>query len=216
MYVRDYMSTELVSTSPDSPLIEVMQPLLGNRFRHLPICQDGKLVGLITQTDFLRQLVTRTREHGERLDLLDNLSQTKIADAMITDLATVAPMDPVERAALLMRDKKVGCLPVVEEDGTLVGIVTETDIFDAMVDALGLRRGGARVVKAIPKGASELATVEALVEEWTSEGLLPIAMAIYRPRNAAGDGSHLVCRLRGEGKDEGPGAGTGGDSHVRD
>lgn len=194
MYVRDYMSTKLVTASPGSMLLETLQPLLGGKFRHLPICEDGRLVGLVTQTDLLRVVWIQAQQQTGRLDLLDRLGHMPIRSVMVHPVITIAPGEAVEHAALSMRDHKIGCLPVVDDGDRLVGILTETNVFDAMVDALGLRRGGARVDLPIPRDR-EGETVAGLVERWRADGLWPVAMAIYRSR--AGHEPHLVARVRG-------------------
>ncbi len=194
MYVRDFMSTKLVTASPSAMLVETLQPLLGSKFRHLPICEGDRLVGLLTKTDLLRIVWKQAQIHGQRLDLLDHLQHAPIADVMARKLITIAPSESVERAALLMRDHKIGCLPVVEDGDRLVGILTETNVFDAMVDAMGLRRGGARIDLPISRD-HEGETIAGLIERWRADGLWPVSMAMYTSRT--GDKTHLVARVRG-------------------
>lgn len=93
--------------------------MLAEGFKHLPVVDDGKLVGIITDRDI------KAHSHG--------LRATKVANVMRTQLATLGPDATIEEAARLMLAKKIGCLPVVQ-DGRLVGILTRTDLLKALLD----------------------------------------------------------------------------------
>jgi acetoin utilization protein AcuB len=96
-----------------------------NRFRHLPVVEDGRLVGILSDRD-LRPVL-----------LSPGLARARVRELMSEDLTTVGPDTPIEEAASLLVVKKIGCLPVVAQ-GQLVGIVTETDLLAVLVELLGL------------------------------------------------------------------------------
>lgn len=113
--VGDFMSRDLVTLqeSDDLALADKMLRLGG--IRHLPVVRGGKLVGILTHRDLLSSAVTRPA------------TSTLARDAMTPDPLTVAPSTSLVHAARVMLTNKFGCLPVCEPDGTLVGIITESD-----------------------------------------------------------------------------------------
>jgi CBS domain-containing protein len=115
--VGDFMSKDLVTVgeSDDLALAESLLRLSG--IRHLPVVKDGRLVGLVTQRDMLRS--GQSGRSGART--------LAVSEIMTRDLTTVRPATALSQAARLMLERKYGCLPVCDEEGRLVGIVTEAD-----------------------------------------------------------------------------------------
>lgn len=113
--VGDFMSRELVTVEENDDLALAEQLLRLGGIRHLPVVRERKLVGLMTHRDLLRAAATRT------------LKATPTCDVMTRDPVTAAPGTSLVHAARVMLANKYGCLPVCEEDGTLVGIITESD-----------------------------------------------------------------------------------------
>jgi CBS-domain-containing membrane protein len=115
--VADFMTRDLVTVreSDDLALAESLLRLGG--IRHLPVVRDRKLVGLVTQRDVLR-----SGEAGR-----PGARTLQVAEIMTRELTTTRPATPLSQAARVMLERKYGCLPVCEDDGTLVGIVTEAD-----------------------------------------------------------------------------------------
>lgn len=110
------------------------------RVRRLPVLQGRRrLVGIVTLSDLQAALgVLGNRGHAPQRGAL------RVRDAMSSRLFTVEPDETIERAALLMLDRKVSGLPVIRK-GRLVGIVTESDLFRALVKMLGFESRGARI-----------------------------------------------------------------------
>ncbi len=123
--VADFMTRELVTMkeSDDLALAESILRLGG--IRHLPVVRDRKLVGLVTQRDLLRA-GTSGGASRERPAL----------EIMTKEPTAVDPRTPLVQAARLMLRHKYGCLPVCEEDGTLVGIITESDFVRFAADVV--------------------------------------------------------------------------------
>jgi CBS domain-containing protein len=97
--------------------------------RHLPVVDGDKLVGLITHRDILR--VTRSTLTGYRLEQeIDRRRQeeTFVADVMTREVLTVNPDTPIKEAAKIIVENRIGCLPVVDADNRLLGILTEFDL----------------------------------------------------------------------------------------
>ena len=123
--VRDVMATHLVTVRPRETARRAYRLMRDHRFRHLPVVENGCLVGVLSDRDLRPVLLSPT------------LARAQVGELMSEDLTTIAPDAPVEEAASLLVVKKIGCLPVVA-DGTLVGIVTETDLLAVLVELLGL------------------------------------------------------------------------------
>ncbi len=123
--VRDVMVTTLVTVEPHETARHAYRLMRDHRFRHLPVLEDGRLVGILSDRDLRPVLLSPT------------LARARVGELMSEDLTTVGPDALVEEAASLLVVKKIGCLPVIT-DGRLVGIVTETDLLAVLVELLGL------------------------------------------------------------------------------
>jgi CBS domain-containing protein len=103
------------------------------RVRHLPVLdEDGEVCAVVSQRDLFRGALLRALGYGARAEEL-MLRQVAVKEAMSADVQTTAPDTPVAEAARLMIERKIGCLPVIE-NGRLVGIVTETDFVRLVAD----------------------------------------------------------------------------------
>jgi acetoin utilization protein AcuB len=123
--VRDVMATDLVTVGPHETARHAYRLMRDHRFRHLPVVEDGRLVGILSDRDLRPVLLSPT------------LARARVGELMSDDLTTVGPDALVEDAASLLVVKKIGSLPVVA-DGRLVGLVTETDLLAVLVELLGL------------------------------------------------------------------------------
>lgn len=135
MKVRDLMTRDVILLHADSPLISAEEVMGLRRVRHLPCVKDGKFVGLITHRDLLRAYLPT----GSAVERQIHASRTKVRDQMRTDVETVSPDVELTRAAQMLRTHKYGCLPVVDDEGRLVGIVTDADFLhlaEVVIDTL--------------------------------------------------------------------------------
>jgi acetoin utilization protein AcuB len=130
----------------DSSVTEAFSLMKENNIRRLPVVDKEKVVGIVTITDLNQaspSMATTLSIH--ELNYL--LAKTKIKDVLPKKqkLITIGPENYIETAARLMRINKVSGLPVIDENEKLVGIITETDIFDAFIDILGVSRPHTRI-----------------------------------------------------------------------
>jgi len=144
MYVKDKMSTELITVNADNSIAEAVDLMQQKVLHRIPVVsKDGKLLGLLTKS-----LVNNNENSSLSVFELNYLlNKLKVSDLMI-DANKVHTIDKdalLEEAATKMRKNNVGCLPVVEND-KVVGIITHNDIFDAFIDILGYNRVGTRYV----------------------------------------------------------------------
>lgn len=124
--VRDVMTTEVATLRPDDPLAVADDVMRLGRIRHLPVLDaDGVLVGLVSHRDLLRSARLAPERSGRGAPR-SHLKTLRVADVMTRDVVVAAPDDTLREAAAVMLHRKLGCLPVVEND-ELVGILTEAD-----------------------------------------------------------------------------------------
>lgn len=144
MFVGDYMTTSPITIRKQTPVTEALAIIKKHKIRQLPVVSQNKLVGLITE----RILLAVSPSPATTLsvyEMKDLMSKLVVGDVMIKDPITVSPDCTIEEAALIMREHKVNCL-LVQENGALVGIITQTDLFDALIKMFGFKKVGTRIV----------------------------------------------------------------------
>lgn len=155
-----------------------------NNIRHLPVTGSGKrLEGLIT-----RQSFTMAPDVLASLDVWDitrYLSGLNVKNIMISadKIYTITQQKTVERAARLMNEHKIGCLPVVEDGAVVVGIITESDLLDALQEMLGMPEVGVRVTMRMPDRPGEFAK---LSDALGDHRMGVIGIGTYRSRRREG------------------------------
>ncbi len=126
LQVKDVMSSEVHTVKRNDELGIADALMKQERVRHLPVLdEDGEVCAVVSQRDLFRGALLRALGFGSRAEEL-MLKQVVVKEAMSSEIQTTAPDTPVADAARLMIERKIGCLPVIE-NGKLVGIVTETD-----------------------------------------------------------------------------------------
>lgn len=134
MQVREHMSAPAIVVSPETPVARAMEILRSRRIGRLPVVAEGRLVGIVSEPDLLRAMPSPATSLTvwEMPELLERLP---VREVMTPDVVVVEPTTRVQDAAQLMVDRRIGGLPVVE-DGRVVGIITETDVFRVLVAIL--------------------------------------------------------------------------------
>ena len=126
LQVRDVMSRDVRTVRRNDELAIADALMKQERVRHLPVLdEDGEVCAVVSQRDLFRGALLRALGYGARAEEL-MLKQVPVKDAMSSEIQTTTPDTPVADAARLMIERRIGCLPVIE-NGKLVGIVTETD-----------------------------------------------------------------------------------------
>jgi acetoin utilization protein AcuB len=111
--------------------------------RHLPVLKNDRLKGLLSDRD-IKEYSPSKATTLDMYELHYLLAKTHVHEVMTTKVITTPPDTPVEEAAMILLDKSIGCLPVLDQ-GRLAGIITDKDIFRALVDITGVRYGGNRI-----------------------------------------------------------------------
>ena len=159
MLIRDRMTRNPVLCAPDVSVTDAFDMMKKARIRRMPVVdKNGKLVGIVSDKDLLRVSPSpATTLSAYEIPYL--LSKVKVSDVMTKKVITVVEDTPVEDAARIMVDNKIGGLPVVNETNAVVGIITETDIFKTFLELLGARRSGVRITMYVKDVRGELARV---------------------------------------------------------
>ena len=129
MQINESMTTSLITVDPYATLSEALEIMQKNKVRRLPVVEKGNLTGIITLIDIYQAEPSDVRQSMSLDKLYDQLSKLTVMVAMTKNPVTIYQTDTIGHAAEVMMDNKIGGLPVVEADGKLVGLVTESDIF---------------------------------------------------------------------------------------
>jgi acetoin utilization protein AcuB len=160
MLVDSVMSRSVATIEPRRSAASAAQIMHERRFRHLPVVHNEQLVGIVSDRD------------------IDGREDCAVADVMHHDVITVTPDAPIEVAAALMLDNKIGALPVVAEGSpALVGIVTQSDLFEVLVRLLGADQPSTRLELVLDDLSRQLSQVTALADKFT----IPITSLITVP-----------------------------------
>lgn len=157
--VKQIMTKNVVTVTPTDSLRRADELLLQGRFRHLPVMDGDRLVGIVSDRDLRVPLFLYSRETALQL-----MEQKQIGHIMRQPVITASPHMAVEQAAAIMHEHKIGCLPVVEGE-TLVGILTESDIFRTFVQVMGVLVPSSRVQLSLDDQPGPLATVTRIIKD---------------------------------------------------
>jgi CBS domain-containing protein len=132
--VQSLMSRRVETLSPEEDLDLADMIMRLEKFRHLPVAVEGRIVGILSERDLLRAQASSLKALSRKEQRAENL-QIKVREAMTRNVVTVAPHTTALEAAQIMRERRIGCLPVVDENG-VVGIITESDLLDHVIHVL--------------------------------------------------------------------------------
>jgi acetoin utilization protein AcuB len=158
MFVRDRMSKHPLTIQEDVTISNAHRYMEEQEIRHLPVVNKaGEMIGLVTEEDLLKAEPSSATSLSvwEIHSLLDRV---KVKEVMVQKLITTTEDTPIEEAAHLMLDHKIGCLPVLR-NGRLVGIITESDMFRTFMELFAARQKGLRITMTVPDREGELAKV---------------------------------------------------------
>jgi acetoin utilization protein AcuB len=163
MFVKNRMTTEVITLDPDQTLLKAMTLIQQKRIRHLPVVKGGKVVGIITERD-VRKAGASDSSSLSIFELNYLMDQIKVSSFMIKKVITVTPDEPIEAAAKLIYDHKIGALPVVDET-QLVGLITKSDILETFIEVLGINKPSVRVELELENRIGALADTTRIIKE---------------------------------------------------
>jgi acetoin utilization protein AcuB len=190
MFVKLWMNENPIVVNQEQTLSEADELMRKHGIRRLPVVDTAnELVGMITREDIRKAMPITTSPD----DLIAGV-QAPVAAFMTAGPITADPMDPLETAAQTMRKNKIGGLPVVADDGTLLGILTEADICRALMDILGAGEGGARIELLIGKTTREVYETFEIFKDFD---MLVRTVAVYPDFSE----NHQLLTIRVQGED---------------
>ncbi|HHW41221.1 MAG TPA: CBS domain-containing protein [Syntrophomonadaceae bacterium] len=189
MLVRDKMTPDPITITPQTTIADALSLMREHNIRRLPVLDRGRLVGIVTDRD-LMEVSPSPATSLSIFELNYLLSRMKIEKIIKKQkVITISPDAFLEEAALIMRDNEIGAIPVVE-DGKLVGIITESNIFDAFIELMGLRDPGTRLTLEMADKPGMLAKVTEAV--WKNGGDIS-HLAVFHSDHG---GAILIMQLR--------------------
>lgn len=192
MNVAKRMKRNPVVVDEGDSMKKAMDLLKEHEIRHLPVLKDGdKLVGILSERD-IKQASPSPATALEIREIYYLLDKVKVRQIMTRRPYTISSTAPIEEAALILREKKIGCLPVVD-NGKLVGILTETDIIDSFIEAMGVSGPGYRIEIALANKPGMLFEVLKLLKDFDAN-IVSVATAPHE------DPARKVLILRVETK----------------
>ena len=159
MFVREYMTSPAVTISADTPFQDALNMMKKRKFRRLPVVDAaGKLIGIVSERDLLYASPSpATSLSVWEMNYL--LSQLEIKSLMTKEVISISPDTTIEGAASVMMKKKIGGLPVVDDNNNVIGVITETDIFNTLTKMFGGGEPGLRLTLEVVRAKGVLATL---------------------------------------------------------
>ncbi len=180
MLVKNWMSTELIFVDENISIINAIKIMKDNRIRRLPILKEERLIGIVTDRD-LKEASPSKATSLDVHELYSVVSEIKVKDVMSKDPATVLPDDTIMKAASIMLENKISGIPVLSEEGKLVGIITETDIFKLVVSITGIYQERVQFALELEDRPGSIKEVEDIIRSYNGR-VLSILSARAAPR----------------------------------
>lgn len=191
MHVRSRMTKNPVTITKQTTIAEALELMRKYNIRRLPVMERDKLIGIVTDRD-LSEVSPSPATSLSVFEINYLLAKMKVADVLPKrqEIFTISPDAYVEEAAIILREHKIGALPVLENE-KLVGIITETNIFDAFIDLLGVKEAGSRITLEVEDKPGTLARVTEIIK---NEGTNISRVAVFREEEK----TFLVIRITHE------------------
>lgn len=204
MFVRDHMTSNPITITPDIPIFQALEIMTRKKVRHLPVVdKQGRVAGLVTERG-LFQVSPSPATTLSVYELNYVLAKVTVKEALVKNPITAGPDVPIEEAAQVMREKKIGSLLVTEDD-QLIGILTQTDIVEAMVRLFGLGKAGTRLIIKTKDRTGLLADLTKILKEMNvnirSMATMEVEPGHYHLmlRVSLADAGSLVAELEAKG-----------------
>ena len=187
MLVGKRMTHNPITIKPDLPITEALEWMRREKIHRFPVVdKKGRLVGIITHTDLLHAAPSSATSLSI-WEVTYLLSHVQVKEAMTKDVITVTEDCPLEEAARIMADNKIGGLPVMRGD-VVVGIITESDLFKVFLEILGAREKGVRLTAFAPYIKGSLAQIASKI---TEQGGNILALNVFLGEDPSNWGCHL-------------------------
>lgn len=177
MFVGKRMTKKVITVRPEDTFKAAADLLAEHRIHRLPVVRDGRLVGIVSDSD-IRNVAVRDPSPGAA-----GAGKRTVGEIMTREVITVTPWDTVEDAVLVLQKKRLGALPVVE-GGRVVGIITKADVLAALIETLDIEGIGSRIEVLLPREAASVRKLVGLIAEKGIE-VRSLVLAPHNDRFAA-------------------------------
>lgn len=197
MLIRNWMTREVITVTPETSMLKASKLMKEHDIKRLPVIDtENHVVGIVSDRD----IKAASPSKATTLDMHEVyylLSELKIKSIMTPNPVTVSPTDTVESVAMLMEEHGFGGIPVVDEEGKLVGIISDHDIFKVLISITGVRQGGLQLAFNVEdKSGSMRPILDALRDSHAS------IISILSSNDATEIGTrHVFIRLRPQEQD---------------
>ena len=157
MLVGERMSRPVISITRDMPIHDALALFKKEKIRRAPVLKDGKLIGIISDKDLLNASPSQATSLSV-WEMNYMLSKITVKEVMTREVLSVQADTPIEEAARIMADNKIGGVPVMKAD-KVVGMITETDLFKIFLELMGARTKGIRVTAIAEDHPGQLAMI---------------------------------------------------------
>ncbi|MBE0670900.1 MAG: CBS domain-containing protein [Anaerolineales bacterium] len=163
MFVGERMSHPVITVAPETPIHDIVVMFKKEHIRRAPVVKDGKLIGIVTENDLLNASPSPVTSLSVwEMNYL--ISKVTVKQVMSKKVKTIDVGTPIEEAARIMADLKIGGMPVMR-DGKVVGMITETDLFKIFLELMGARTKALRITAVIDDKPGTLAKVTKAVAD---------------------------------------------------
>ncbi|MFV0348219.1 MAG: CBS and ACT domain-containing protein [Halodesulfovibrio sp.] len=168
MLIRDWMTKEVLSVTPDTSMMKASKILKEHDISRLPVVDaNNRVVGIVSDRDIKEASPSKATSLDVH-ELYYLLSEIKVKDIMTVDPVCAKPLDTVENAAVIMIGKKIGGMPVVDDNNVLQGIITDSDIFEVLITITGVRYGGVQFAFELPNTPGTLKPIVDNLREYNA------------------------------------------------
>lgn len=161
MIVKERMSQNVLTIKEEDTISKAIDIMSSHGLHRLPVVDNGKLVGLLTEGMISKKGASKATSLSI-FELNYLLSKISVKTIMEKDVHTIYETQPLEDAAVLMLENNIGCLPVLNKEDKLVGIMTQNDLFKSFLDLLGYTESGSRVCMEVEDGLGVLEKVTSI------------------------------------------------------
>lgn len=194
MFVADWMTRRVFTITPDDGLSDAIRLIREKDIKHIPVVKEHRLKGILSDRD-IKEFSPSKATTLDIYELHYLLAKTKVREIMKTKVFTTTADTPAEEAAMVMYDREIGCLPVMD-GGRLTGIISDRDIFRVLVDITGVRHGGHRVYMTIEDRPGSIKDVADIVRKYDFS-LQSILTSYERVEEGC---RNIVIRTKGKGQ----------------
>ncbi len=164
MLIQDWMAKDVMTVDENTSLMRATRIMKENRIRRLPVVSHGKLIGIITDRDVKDASPSKTTSLDIH-ELYYLLSEMKVKDVMTATPFTLSGKETLEKAALIMLNSRISGLPVIDDSGHLIGLLSETDVLRGFIHMTGIKADAIQYVFDLPDEPGSVTKVTAVLND---------------------------------------------------